>query len=80
MRELREAGMRVSVDSFEPDEIRAAVEAGAELVLSVNGSNLEVARDLAGSPTRVVVIPDFGEGLDTWTATSRRWSGGRCAI
>ena len=38
VRELRGAGMRVSVDSFEPSEIRTAVEAGAELVLSVNGS------------------------------------------
>ena len=65
VRELREAGMRISVDSFEPAEILAAVEAGAELVLSVNKSNLEVARELAGTDVRVVVIPDFGEGLDT---------------
>jgi dihydropteroate synthase len=65
VRQLRGAGMRVSVDSFDPGEIRTAVEAGAELVLSINRSNLEVARDLAGSPVRVVVIPDFGEGLDT---------------
>ncbi|MFL5402984.1 MAG: dihydropteroate synthase, partial [Gemmatimonadales bacterium] len=65
VRELREAGMRVSVDSFEPREILAAVEAGAELVLSVNRSNLEVARELRGTGVRVVVIPDFGEGLDT---------------
>ena len=63
--ELRAAGMRVSVDSFDPAEIRAALEAGAELVLSVNGSNLEVARELAGTDRRVVVIPDFGEGLET---------------
>jgi dihydropteroate synthase len=65
VRHLRDAGMRVSVDSFEPAEILAAVEAGAELVLSVNGSNLDVARELAGTSARVVVIPDFGEGLDT---------------
>jgi dihydropteroate synthase len=65
VRELREAGMRVSVDSFDPGEILAALEAGAELVLSVNGSNLEVARELAGTDRRVVVIPDFGEGLET---------------
>ena len=65
VRELRTAGMRVSIDSFDPDEIRQAVEAGAELVLSVNRSNLEVARALGGTDTRVVVIPDFGEGLDT---------------
>ncbi len=63
--ELRQSGMRVSVDSFEPTEIRTAVAAGAELVLSVNGSNLEVARELAGTGSAVVVIPDFGEGLDT---------------
>ncbi len=65
VRHLRDAGMRVSVDSFEPAEILTAVEAGAELVLSVNGSNLNVAREIAGTSARVVVIPDFGEGLDT---------------
>jgi dihydropteroate synthase len=65
VRGLREAGMRVSVDSFEPAEIIAGVEAGAELVLSINKSNLEVARELSGTDARVVVIPDFGEGLDT---------------
>jgi dihydropteroate synthase-like protein len=65
VRELVDAGMRVSVDSFDPGEIRTAVDAGASLVLSVNGSNRGVVRDLAGSPVRVVAIPDFGQGLDT---------------
>jgi dihydropteroate synthase-like protein len=69
VRELREAGMRVSIDSFDPGEIRTAVEAGAELVLSVNGSNLAVLGDLAGSAVRVVAIPEFGEGIDTLAAT-----------
>ena len=59
------AGMRVSVDTFDPDEIRTAVAAGAELVLSVNGSNIEVARDLAGTGARVVVVPDLGGTLET---------------
>jgi dihydropteroate synthase len=63
--ELVAEGMRVSVDSFDPDEIRAAVGAGAELVLSVNGSNLDVARDLEGTGARVVVVPDLGGTLDT---------------
>ena len=53
VRELVGAGMRVSVDSFDPAEIRTAVSAGAELVLSVNRSNLEVIPDLAGSGARV---------------------------
>ncbi len=65
IRDLRAAGMRVSVDSFDHGEIRTAVEAGAEMVLSVNRSNLEAARELAGTSARVVVIPDFGEGLET---------------
>jgi dihydropteroate synthase len=65
VRELAGAGMRVSVDTFDPDEIRSAVEAGAELVLSVNGSNIEVARDLAGSGARVVVVPELGGTLET---------------
>jgi dihydropteroate synthase len=65
VRELVDAGMRVSVDSFDPGEIRTAVAAGAELVLSVNRSNLDVARELAGTTTRVVVIPDFGAGIET---------------
>ncbi|MDQ3428041.1 MAG: DUF6513 domain-containing protein [Gemmatimonadota bacterium] len=75
--ELRAAGHRVSVDSFDPEEIRTAVGAGAELVLSVNGSNLDVARELGSSGARVVVIPDFGEGLDTLdrnVEALERWS------
>jgi dihydropteroate synthase-like protein len=79
VRELRGEGMRVSVDSFDPGEIRTAVEAGAELVLSVNGSNLDVARDFAGTGTRVVAIPEFGEGIETLAPTIEaleRWGVG----
>jgi dihydropteroate synthase len=65
VRELVGAGMRVSVDSFDPAEIRTAVGAGAELVLSVNRSNLDAVRDIAGSGARVVVIPDLGGPLDS---------------
>ena len=63
--DLRRAGLRVSIDSFDPDEIRTAVAAGAELVLSVNSSNLDVARDLAGTNAAVVVLPDLGGPLET---------------
>lgn len=58
---LREAGFRVSVDSLQPREITDAVAAGAELVLSVNGSNIDVAQDL---DCEVVVIPDAPSSLD----------------
>lgn len=52
---LKDHGIRVSVDSFEPREVHAATVAGAELVLSVNSSNVSQARDWG---VEVVVVPD----------------------
>ena len=66
---LRRSGMRVSIDSFDPAEIRTAVEAGAEMVLSVNQSNIAVAESLKGTGATAVVIPDLGEGLETLEAS-----------
>jgi len=63
VRELRASGLRVSIDSFDRTEIRTAVAAGAELVLSVNRTNLDALEDLKGTGARVVAIPDFGTGL-----------------
>lgn len=64
--ELRAGDMRVSVDSFDEGEIRTAVEHGAEMVLSVNSENLEVARDLEAT---VVAIPDFDGPLSSLDPT-----------
>lgn len=65
---LREAGLRVSIDSFDSWEVAQACAAGAELVLSVNSSNRAAASDWGAE---VVVIPDspgdqksFEETLD----------------
>ena len=69
VRELTDAGMRVSIDTFDAGEIRRAVGAGAELVLSVNQSNLEAARDLAGTNARVVAVPTLGGALETLEPT-----------
>lgn len=69
VREMRGAGLRVSVDTFDPDEIRTAVAAGAELVLSVNRSNLDVVQDLSGTEARVVAIPDLGGPIETLEPT-----------
>lgn len=69
VRELVRSGVRVSVDSLDPGEITAAVEAGAELVLSVNGSNIDLAQALADRGARFVVIPDMGGGLDSLEPT-----------
>jgi dihydropteroate synthase len=63
--DLVAAGMRVSIDTFDAGEIRTAVQAGASLVLSLNGSNVDVAEDLVGTGARAVVVPDLGAGLDT---------------
>jgi dihydropteroate synthase-like protein len=48
-------GYRVSIDSFNSTEIESAVQAGAELVLSVNSQNRHAAADWG---CEVVVIPD----------------------
>jgi dihydropteroate synthase len=69
VRELVAAGLRVSIDTFDAGEIRTAVEAGAELVLSVNRANVDVLADLAGSGARVVAMPDLGAPLDTLEPT-----------
>lgn len=74
VRELVAAGMRVSIDSFDSDEIRTAVDAGATMVLSINNTNLEVARELAGLNLRVVALPDFGAPLETIAPTLDRLS------
>jgi len=61
VRELTEAGLRVSVDSFDAGEISTALDAGAEMVLSVNSSNISVAERYTGSDKRFVVIPDAAD-------------------
>ncbi|NOT44769.1 MAG: dihydropteroate synthase [Acidobacteria bacterium] len=54
-------GYRVSVDSLDGTEIRAAVAAGAELVLSIARANLDVVPSLAGTGARVVAIGEPDE-------------------
>jgi dihydropteroate synthase-like protein len=59
---LKGRGLTVSIDTFDPGEILAADRAGVDYLLSVNGTNLDVAERIH---CPVVVIPDFGQGLDT---------------
>ncbi|MCX7701608.1 MAG: DUF6513 domain-containing protein [Gemmataceae bacterium] len=66
VRALRAEGYRVSIDSFDPAEVREALAAGAELVLSVNTSNLELAREWAEQwNAEVVAIPDAPQDMDS---------------
>lgn len=77
VRALREEGIRVSIDSFNPVEVAAACRAGAELVLSVNSSNIDHAPDWG---TEVVLVPDdlttlagFDECIDRLTGAGVRF-------
>lgn len=69
VRALRDAGHRVSIDSFSPVEVAAAVAAGAELVLSVNSSNVAAAADWG---VEVVAVPDDPATLAGLDATVER--------
>ncbi len=66
VRALRDQGHRVSIDSFSPPEISAAVKAGADLVLSVNRTNREQAADWG---CEVVAIPDDPSDLASLEST-----------
>jgi dihydropteroate synthase len=66
VRALRNQGLRVSIDSLDPKQIEPAVKAGAELVLSVNRSNREYARDWG---CEVVAIPDLPSDLSSLDET-----------
>ena len=62
VRRLKEAGHRISIDSFDRYEVEAAVENGAELVLSCNSTNRNWAGDLNAE---LVAIPDDPRDLNT---------------
>jgi dihydropteroate synthase-like protein len=70
---LRKEGLRVSIDCFNPEEVESALAAGAELVLSVNQSNVADAKKLhERSGCEFVAIPDMPatmEGLDATIQT-----------
>lgn len=59
---LKRAGYTVSLDTFNSADILEADRAGLDMLLSVNSQNLELARSLR---CRVVVIPDFDQGLES---------------
>lgn len=62
VRMLVEAGHRVSIDSFEQKEVEAAVNNGAELILSCNHTNLDWVSKLG---VEVVAIPDIPSDFDS---------------
>mgnify|MGYP002780406349 CR=1 FL=1 len=71
VRLLKADGFRVSIDSFHPAEVEAALAAGAELVLSVNGTNVAHARHWHDRfpAVEVVAIPDTPTDLGSLDRT-----------
>jgi len=71
VRALRDEGARVSVDSFNEEEVEAALAGGAALVLSVNGSNVDAARRWheTYADVEVVAIPDTPSDLGSLDRT-----------
>lgn len=63
---LRSEGFRVSIDSFDQREVEAAVDAGAELVLSCSSDNVDWAADL---DAELVAIPDDPKQPETLART-----------
>ena len=65
VRMLRGEGLRISIDSFNSEEATLALDAGAELVLSVNSTNLAEVRTWQEKYTHleVVAIPDTPSDL-----------------
>lgn len=71
VRMLRDYGLRVSVDSFNQQEVTSAVKAGAELVLSVNSTNVDAAVDWG---CEVVTIPDSTNDVASLHSTINKLS------
>jgi dihydropteroate synthase-like protein len=74
VRLLRDNGLRVSIDSFNPEEVSAAVAAGAELVLSINSTNLDAARSWGCEVVAVPDVPATLEGLDHTVERLAQWN------
>ena len=66
---LVDRGLRVSIDSFDREEVEAAVNAGAELVLSCNQSNIDWASQL---DAELVAIPEAPFSLESLEQTVQR--------
>ncbi len=59
VRALKTHGYKVSIDSADPDELLRGGDAGADYLLSLNGSTLHIADDVASVP--VLIPKDHGD-------------------
>ncbi|MBN1904462.1 MAG: dihydropteroate synthase [Deltaproteobacteria bacterium] len=66
---LKASGFRVSIDSFDRETILKADRAGADIILSVNSANMDIAKQVSA---KVVLIPDFDGGLESLMKNAAR--------
>ena len=64
VRELKAAGLKVSVDSFSLDELTRGARAGADYLLSLNEETIDLAFETAAVPVLVPMRPDDMPSLD----------------
>jgi dihydropteroate synthase-like protein len=69
VRALRERGLRVSVDSLEPDELLRGGRAGADYLLSLTLDTLWIAGEVAATPVVIGRTPQDEPSL--WAAVER---------
>jgi dihydropteroate synthase-like protein len=66
---LKQQGFAVSLDTFNQEDTLLANQAGLDYLLSVNSKNIDLAPRLS---CKVVVIPDFGQGLESLVSNIAR--------
>ena len=69
VRQLVDVGLNVSIDSFDRAEVESAVAAGASLVFSANGSNVDWVSQLGAE---VIAVPDDIRDINTLEPTIKR--------
>ncbi|MBI1733393.1 MAG: dihydropteroate synthase [Gammaproteobacteria bacterium] len=76
VRTLKDAGMQVSIDSLEPDELLRGGRAGADYLLSLTEETLWIAEEVRATPvvipTRQGDLPSLYRCLDHCAARGRR--------
>ncbi len=65
------AGLPVSIDSLDPAEIESAVSAGVDLILSLDGGNIDTVARFASHIPAVVIPTDFSRSLFPKAATAK---------
>jgi dihydropteroate synthase-like protein len=63
VQEVRKLGLPVSIDTLDPDEIIAGVDAGAEIALSIDAGNLDVMNHISEDIVIVCLPTNVSKGV-----------------